>query len=352
MSISKYILTSNKRNIILSFLFGMLFSTLGSGCASNIHDSFAAYNGYLIQLPENPTPQDVKWSKYLYAHLQKRSMKSAKVVYQISNDPELYHIQLKLDNTQKKDYVISCSKALIKITANKERTLLWLIYQLMETIGGEDERIAISDLPPAILSMNDTIAAMPFDYREVYSPENQDPDISAIYGMNNVGSDWGIWGHHLSLAIGKSPDSSVFATVNGEKYEDQYCFSSESTFRAIENYIIDNYGDGRSKSYKFAIFPNDDDCVCTCAACKAVGNTPTNATPAVTRLMTRLAKRFPNHQFFTSSYLSTNHPATEKLPSNVGVIVSAIDLPLKSGKNQQRNRFTDLIEKWQKATSN
>jgi hypothetical protein len=352
MSISNSISISNKKkHRLFLFMLVLLFSTLNSGCASNIHDSFAGYNGYVITLPDAPSSSDVKWGTYLFNHLRKRSMKSAKIVYLASDDKELYQLQVHINQALDKDYKIECSKAKVVLLAKNESVLLWLIYQLYESIGKEDERINVSDLPPASLTIKDTEANVSFEYREVYFPENKDPDISAIYGMNNVNLDWGLWGHHLSLAIGKFPDSSVYATVNGRKYEGQYCFSSEETYHLIESYIMNNYGDGRKKSYRFSIFPNDDDCVCTCAKCRSLGNNATNATPAVTYLAIRLARRFPEHQFFTSCYLTTAKPATEIFPSNLGVIISSIDLPLKPGKSYQRSGFTDLVERWQKVTS-
>lgn len=352
MSISNLISISNEKNhILFLFLLVLLFSALNSGCASNIHDSFTGYDGYIVTLPDNPSASDIRWGTYLFNHLQKRSMKSAKIAYFASDDKELYQLQVRINPALNRDYKIECSKAKVVLLAKNESILLWLIYQLYESIGKEDERINVSDLPPASLTIKDTEADFSFEYREAYFPENKDPDISAIYGMNNVNSDWGLWGHHLSVAIGKSPDSSVYATVNGRKYGGQYCFSAEETYRLIENYILNNYGDGREKSYRFSIFPNDDDCACTCAKCRSLGNTVTNATPAVTYLAIRLAKRFPKHQFFTSCYLSTAKPATEIFPSNLGVIISSIDLPLKPGKSQQRSKFADLIECWQKVTS-
>jgi len=352
MSISNSILIFNEKNhILFLFLLVLLLSALNSGCASNIHDPFAGYNGYIITLPDNPSSSDVKWGKYLFNHLRKRSMKSAKIVYLASNDQELYQLQVHINPALDKDYKIECSKAKVVLLAKNESVLLWLIYQLYESIGKEDERINVSDLPPVSLTIKDTEANFCFEYREVYFPENKDPEISAVYGMNNVNSDWGLWGHHLSVAIGKSPDSSVYATVNGQKYEGQYCFSAEETYRLIEDYILDNYGDGREKSYRFSVFPNDDDCVCTCAKCRSLGNTVTNATPAITYLAIRLAKRFPKHQFFTSCYLSTAKPATGIFPSNLGVIISSIGLPLKPGNSQQRSRFTYLVKCWQKVTS-
>lgn len=327
-----------------------LLSFLSHSCATNVREPFADRPGFVITLPSQATPADVKWGKYLFSHLQKRASQQKLVSY-LNGEKDYFNIQVSISSDIDKDFKLSTGHNSLSITARNENQLLWLMYQLMRVIGEQDAHFDVSDLPPAVVSFSrDSVGVFPFEYREAYLPENNDPDFSSILGMNNVNADWGLWGHHLSKAIGKDAPSSVYATVDGNKYEDQYCFSAEETYKRIENYIFHNYGDGTAKSYRFAIFPNDDDCVCTCSLCKAAGNTSTNATPAVTKLLIRLAKRFPKHLFFTSSYLSTKTPATEVLPANTGVIISAIDFPLKSGETKHAGKFTDIIERWQRVT--
>jgi hypothetical protein len=339
-SISKQI----KVLIAICFVF-----IVGTGCANNVHDSFAMWQGYVITLPENATPADQKWGKYLYNHLLKRASEAKYVAY-ASGPADYYKLQIVIDSSMKSDYKVICGKGSVTMKVKNEKDVVWMLYQVMKKIGDEDARISSDDLPPAMLTMNDTTAMLPFEYREAYFEPNTVVDDSPIFGMNNVSSDWGLWGHHLPTAIGKDAPSTVYATVDGEKYEDQYCFSSEDTYKRIESYIIDNFGDGHKQSYRFSIFPNDDDCVCMCAQCKAAGNTPKNATPAVTKLILRLAKRFPLHKFYTSCYLSTKTPPTTEFPDNVGVVISAMDFPLKVGGTKNAGKFTDLVEQWQKVT--
>ena len=48
-----------------------------------------------------------------------------------------------------------------------------------------------------------------FEYREAYLPENISWKQSELNGENNVGRDWGIWGHNLYRVVGKNADASV-----------------------------------------------------------------------------------------------------------------------------------------------
>ena len=144
----------------------------------------------------------------------------------------------------------------------------------------------------------------------------------------------------------------VYATIHGKTDDSQLCFSSEEMYRQIESYIADNIGEKGSS--RFVIAPDDTPYACTCASCTAMGNTEKNATPAVTELLLRLSQRFPKHSFFTISYLSTKQVTDKQLPSNAGIIVSAIDFPLRriDGKNAQEKKFMQQLNQWKKVTKN
>ena len=170
-------------------------------------------------------------------------------------------------------------------------------------------------------------------------------------GLNNFDDSWGIWGHNLRKVLGDNVDK-VYATIHGKTDDSQLCFSSEEMYRQIESYIVDNIGEKGSS--RFVIAPDDTPYACTCASCTAMGNTEKNATPAVTELLLRLSQRFPKHSFFTISYLSTKQVTDKQLPSNAGIIVSAIDFPLRriDGKNAQEKKFMQQLNQWKKVTKN
>lgn len=190
-----------------------------------------------------------------------------------------------------------------------------------------------------------------FEYRGLYTPSNATPEQMAANRAHNPDYDWLIWGHNLrKTALADGVPEEAFATVNGKKDHSQLCFSSEALYRAVEAYIDDNAD--ANETARVALVPDDNDVACTCADCRKAGNTPQNATPAVARLLTRLALRFPQHCFFTSAYLSTRQAPTEPLPENTGVLISAIELPMKAGfnKGKKAGRFAALVKDWQKAT--
>jgi len=75
--------------------------------------------------------------------------------------------------------------------------------------------------------------------------------------------------------------------------------------------------------------------------------TPRNATPAVSEFIKKIAKRFPNHIFFTSSYITTKTMPVTPFPKNVGVLISTMDYQMRPGANEY---ISQKIYEWRKFT--
>ncbi|WP_291588844.1 DUF4838 domain-containing protein [Bacteroides sp.] len=333
-------------------LAGMIcICCLLSGCRMQARtEMFPSKEGYLITIGEDPTDRDTRWAKYLYEHLKKRANDDEMVAFGVS-EKEMWHVIIQIDPTAQEGFRISRKGADIKLTASDDRQMLWLQYQLIKKISKEDPRIDGSDLPPALLNLTDTCGTFAFDYQSIYSPAGLNSDYTGVMGLNNFDDSWGIWGHNLRKVLGDNTDK-VYATIHGKTDDSQLCFSSPEMYTQIEDYIVNNFGEkGNSR---FVIAPDDNPYACTCASCTALGNTEKNATPAVTELVLRLAQRFPKHFFFTTSYLSTQQATDKQLPANAGVMVSAIDFPLRriDGKDEQEKKFAQQLENWKKVTKN
>ena len=311
---------------------------------------FASKEGYLITIGEDPTDKNTRWAKYLYEHLKKRANDDEMVAFGVS-EKEMWRVIICIDPTLQEGFRIAIKGSEIELTAADDRQMLWLQYQLIKKISKEDPRINGSDLPPAIINLTDTCGTFAFDYQSIYSPSGLNPDYTGVMGLNNFDDSWGIWGHNLRKVLGDNVDK-VYATIHGKTDDSQLCFSSEEMYRQIESYIVDNIGEKGSS--RFVIAPDDTPYACTCASCTAMGNTEKNATPAVTELLLRLSQRFPKHSFFTISYLSTKQVTDKQLPSNAGIIVSAIDFPLRriDGKNAQEKKFMQQLNQWKKVSKN
>lgn len=345
----RFIFHSSKASVIIEIVI-LCYSLIGCGIIQgHTEPALSSKEGYLISIDNNATEEDTRWAKYLYDHLKNRAEDEEMIAFGVS-EKEMFLIIVQIDPTLKNDFKIERRTNSIKITTRESKKMLWLQYQLMKKIGDEDIRIKTSDLPPALINLNDTCGSFAFNYQSIYSPTGLHDDYSGIAGLDNFDNSWGIWGHNLGKILGKDIDG-IYAMVNKKKNEEQFCFSSTEMYKRIEDYIINNYGE--KKTSRFVIAPTDSPIACTCTVCSASGNTSKNATPAVTQLITRLARRFPNHIFFTTSYLSTQKVPSEKLPQNVGVIISAIDLPLRfiNKKHTHEKQFTERLNQWKSVTN-
>lgn len=331
----------------------MCICSLLSGCRMQARtEMFPSKEGYLVTIGEDPTDKDTRWAKYLFKHLSKRANVDEMVDFGVS-EKDMWRIIIKIDTEMKDGFQLTCKGADIRLTASDNRQMLWLQYQLIKKISQEDPRINGSDLPPALINIKDTCGTFAFDYQSIYSPTGLNPDYTGVVGLDNFDDSWGIWGHNLRKVLGEKKDmEKLYATIDGKKNDAQLCFSSEDMYRELESYILDNYGEEAPS--RFVISPDDTPLACTCPSCTAMGNTAQNATPAVTELVTRLCNRFPNHIFFTTSYLSTRQVTDKQLPANAGVLISAIDFPLQQIDNKEGGvkKFKKQVEQWKKVTDN
>lgn len=330
-------------------LLGVLVA--GVGCSAD--SSPAGSEGYAVVAADDGATGDVRWAAYLGDHLRRRAEGGRRLVPD-EPDPErrMFGLTVRIDSLLKTDYRVDRRRRGVLLTARDARTMLWLQYQLMKSLAAEDPRIEASDLPPATVGLRDTSGGFAFGFRGLYTPAAQDEDYAGILSVDNVETGWGLWGHQLNRVLGGDTPQEVFATVGGESYDGQFCFTSDETFRRIESHIAEHFGEGDSLGGRFVIAPADDDAVCTCKACSAVGNTAKSATPGVMRLMARLAERFPRHMFFTLGYLSTQEPPAVAMPANTGVIVSAMELPFASGvaSSKSGKRFAARLDRWKNVT--
>lgn len=188
-----------------------------------------------------------------------------------------------------------------------------------------------------------------FGYREVFLPQGMGKNAKQL-GLNSIDVDWGIWGHNLGTVLPEKHSESVYAKVNEATLKNQFCFSSNRLYDYITQYIDDNYS--MFDHTRFSIIPNDNDIVCLCIKCVNAGNTEDNASPAVFNMVKKLAAHYPNHKFFTSDYRTTREVPSDSLPSNAGVMISAMPYPFSYLPNPEKDKFLATIDKWKGKTDN
>ena len=339
----------SRSKLFFPSLFLGILVTICTGCFGVNPDDIEGEK-YVIYPYDYDSKADLKWSEYLHTHLLKRGGEDAPVFYDVKAKG-CHKVYVHLDKDLGHDFVVKNEDDNLHLTALNASNMVWLLHQYMRHIGDADDRFPVNDLPAAILTFADTVGDFSFDYRDVYAPPSLNEDLRGVLDLNCIDESWGIWGHNIGITVLDKSDQSIYASVKGVRNSDQYCFSSEKLYRYIEKYITTNFTRSEGDSMNFAILPNDNNLVCQCPGCTAEGNTATNATPAVTSMIKRLAKRFKQHKFFTSAYLTTKVASEEKLPDNVGVIVSVIDWqPNRKANDRQKQELELMLKDWQQVT--
>lgn len=347
-----YQLHSKQKNAISSMSAVLVMPLLMmASCGKAAVPPFTQYSEYAVCAANVDDAADVKWATYLKSHFQKRATDKDCIIAAKAADASQLQVNVDLDPSMSTDYAVERDDQHITLRARTTEAMLWLQYQFMAAASEQDARFTTDDLPAAVLSCTqDTAGTFAFEYRGIYSPSNTNADLMPILGTHNVDFDWGLWGHNLRKVFTDGIPQEAYALVGGNRDSEQFCFSSEALYNAYENYIIDQYGEGNNDEIvRFAVMPNDNYIVCMCAACRAAGNNAASATPAVTKMVERLARRFPKHQFFTSSYTTTATPPTHRLPDNVGVLVSTLALPLQTkmnGSTAEQRKFETTMKTW------
>ncbi len=333
------------------WLWGVI-SLMSVSCHGQSFD----FSAQRILIISNGDKESVEAADYLYRHLDKRNRDKGQ--FQITRSDvasdgftgAILYVEVVTDLSS--DYEIKNEGGQLSLFGKNRSTLRWLAYMLIDKLA-DYHNLDVADIPPYYLDFVTSKRDFALTYRDPHLRPNMDQDISGILLTHNVDRDWGLWGHNLKKVFTDGPDENSQALVAGKRDPEQYCFSSEDTFRAIKAFVLEEYGRNNRGARWFMIAPNDNDKVCNCASCRKHGNTPERATGAVIALLNRLTKEFPQDYFYTTAYRTTREAPEVRLGDRAGVLVSTIDLPksprLDTDLGSVRE-FNQLLEAWKKQT--
>ena len=336
---------TSDRHRLTKAVWCCLAIVLGGSYSCTAVPSGTACGCYVVAPADDARSDDARWAEYLAGQMQRRSS-GGRTADSCSVHGEPLSVRVHVDSLLANDYVVERRREGLLLSARDSENMLSLVYQFLSSCAGCG--LEVSDLPPAFVSMEGDRGDFAFEYRGIYTPSNSDPELMPITASHNVDYDWALWGHNLRRVFDGEVPREACALVDGERTEEQFCFSSEELFEAVSRFVRQH--DASDETARFVVMPNDNGLVCQCPACVEAGNTPGSATPAVSRLLHRLAVRYPDRLFFTSSYMTTVEPPSEPLPSNVGVWVSAISVPMreKFTSRPATKKFAALVSRWHK----
>ncbi|APZ46805.1 hypothetical protein BW723_11145 [Polaribacter reichenbachii] len=263
------------------------------------------------------------------------------------------YILLRVNPTQKDNFCIYRKGGNITLQGSNAQNLMFAIsdffkrytnlkYQELNT--SKEVFTSEIDIPEQF-----SICSSPeFIYREPYYKPNNNPEFRAWNKTSSLELEWGIWGHNLpKLFKNYNLPESVYAKFGSVRTKKQFCFTSDSLYKYV-NENVKRIFDSDHTFNKYMILPNDNEIVCTCSTCKAVGNTSQDAAPAVFTFLNKLAKDNKRATFFTTAYITVKNVPKFKAEDNTGIFYSTINeqkgIPLENTKKFKD--FEKRIKKW------
>jgi hypothetical protein len=269
------------------------------------------------------------------------------------------YILLRVNPTQKDNFCIYKKEKNITIQGSSEQSLSFAVDHFFQKFTNLDYQ----NLSESNETLNTEIevperfsscSSPTFKYREPYYYSNFQPEFRAWNKTNYLELEWGIWGHNLPKILKnyKLPES-VYAKINHKIVKNQFCFTSDSLYKYVNETVKKIYDSDHALN-KYMILPNDNNLVCTCNTCKAVGNTNKDASPAVFTFLNKLARDNKKCSFFTTAYVTVKNVPRFSAEPNTGIFYSTIDvqkgIPLENTKSFKK--FESNLKKWSDYVSN
>ena len=271
------------------------------------------------------------------------------------------YIILRVNPTQKENYCLYKKDKNIYILGKTAQNLVFGINVFFKKFTNLNFKQKLSEkIDHVIINKLETpftfnhCSSPDFEYREPYFYSNFEPNFRAWNKTNYLELEWGIWGHNISKVLKQyNLPESAYAKVGNRRIKSQYCFSSDSLFNLVNRQIGTIHKSDRALT-KYMILPNDNDIVCTCTACKAIGNTTVDAAPAVFNFLNSLARNHKKLSFFTTAYVTVKEIPPFKAADNVGLFYSTINIQ-KGVPIEDSKYFKDFehdIKRWRAYLNN
>ncbi len=321
-----------------------------------------------IIIPEHANTEELKAANVLQAAFKLvtgnliKIMKESSTKTSESNKRSIYIGKTKKSSSiiqiiKAQEYLIQSIDNNIVIAGGAEDGLIFGVYTFIENFLHQrkfDERPSFATKPAQfdIPTQYKEVGKPAFLFRQVFFPSSNKEEYQHWHRVHHLDNLWGCWGHNLPKLLKTARvnlPTSAYALVQGQRNEEQYCFTNQALFQGIKKAIEFQLSQGQTAKY-WSISANDNALICSCDACKKV-NINQGASASVIQLVNQLAGEFPQLVFVTLAYATTlQAPQQSKMKSNTAVMLSTIDYPKGIPLEQQKgfNKFETNLNNWQK----
>lgn len=192
-----------------------------------------------------------------------------------------------------------------------------------------------------------------FDWRVSSFPSSLDYNFCDWHGTQVMEEDWGVWGHGMNRILDRGVlngigITEVQALIDGKRSEEQLCFTSEATYKALVSGIKKKMQE-KPDAYYYSIAPEDNNLICSCSNCLATNGGNKSNSNAVISLVNKLAAAFPDLCITTLAYYTTRQAPSLRMAKNTAVIISTIDYP-KGIPIENSAKFSNWVSEWKRVS--
>ena len=213
-----------KVRLIAAIVSLCLAVALSASCAGG--GQHAALFGYMVVPADGKSKADVRWAGYLAGQLDRRTGGQGLASVKKPVVGNCIKVEVHIDSAASTRYSASTSGSTVKLTADDDESMLWLIYQFITSAANDDPRLAAVDLAPPVIDMEGQTGNFAFEDRGIYSPSNYVPEVMPISATHNENYDWGLWGQNLREVLGGERNEEARAGVGGKREGAQFSVPS------------------------------------------------------------------------------------------------------------------------------
>lgn len=359
----------------------LVFLLFLAGCANAQQLNIIANKRsvYTIVLPENAGSAEIAAANLLQSYLQKITSVKLPVVKKGSQGIQ-NAIIISRQNKQNGNIVstdleedgfgIVTRGSDLYFIGGKNRGLTYAVYTFLESYMGCRMYTPYNKIIPAtdklVLAANINDIQVPrLKHRQYWYFGSFVPNEEFLlwHKLDNYKTDksWnGFLSHSYknympaSISLSNRPD--FFALVDGKRNAGQLDYTNDALIQAVIAELK-----RQMKTNKDIVWPinaEDNEGFCTCEKCQVAYKKEGTKMGAVLYFVNKIAAAFPDKEFTTLAYLSTQKPPrTFKPGANVKIVLCAmnnvLNIPLSvSGNSKVNDTYVGILKEWQTKTNN
>jgi hypothetical protein len=319
---------------------------------------------YTIQLPENPSPEEIRAAQFLNHHIQEIAGCALPVVKGSSKTKKrTIHIAKSAEIAAGDGFEITTSDDNIFIKGGSAKGCIYAVSELLETYLDvryfSPAYVVIPQSANIALPAVNAVEASPNTYRNVHGAFTKDENYRDFHRLHTIGDMFadGYYVHTFHRLVPWQEhfraNPEYFALMNGKRIIDQLCLTNEDVFNLVVE-KLEKEMQLQPEKKVWSVSQDDNFSYCRCAGCQKIIEAEESPAGPLIHFVNRVADRFPDKIISTLAYqYSRRAPAVVKPRDNVQIMLCTIELnrSMPIATDDRSTSFLKDMEDWGKISN-